>query len=155
MSVEFRAEARRLRSLLRRLIHPMPDGAAGNTEKSCTRSSVEHCRALLAKGVPDEPQRHLIEELLRHMEKTLAAAPRTDPRRRHNGVPTAVKASERRLQIVARQLTRGQGLQTVSYLREVAEIARGVGDQRSAEAWYELADAAERIIQISSIRESR
>ena len=116
------------------------------------RSSIEHCRSLLAKGVPDEPQRRLIEELLRYME-SVAVSARTDSPHQRDGFSTEVKASERRLQIVARELTRGQGLQTVSYLREVAEIASRVGDQRSAEAWQELADAAERIIQISSVGE--
>lgn len=118
------------------------------------RGSIEHCRALLVKGVPDEPQRRLIEELLRYMEKSVAVSARTDPSHEHDGLPTAVRANARRLQIVARELTRGQGLQIVSYMREVAEIASGVGDLHSAEAWHELADAAERIIQISSVGES-
>jgi hypothetical protein len=152
-AVEFRTEARRMRSAVRRLTSPTPYDAAGNSENTSIQSSIEHCRALLVKGVPDEPQRRLIEELLRYMEKSVAVSARTDSPHQHDGLPTAVKASARRLQIVARELTRGQGLQTVSYLREVAEIASGVGDQRSAEAWHELADAAERIIQISSVGE--
>ena len=88
------------------------------------------------------------------MEESVAASARTASPHQLDGFSTELKASERRLQIVARELTRGQGLETVSYLREVAEIASRVGDQRSAEAWQELADAAERIIQISSVGES-
>jgi hypothetical protein len=153
-AVELRSEARRLRSAMRRLAGPTRHDGTANAENPGIRSSVEHCRALLAKGVPYEPRRHLIEELLRYMEKSVVASARTDSPHQLAGVSTEVKASERRLQIVARELTRGQGLQTVSYLREVAEIASGVGDLHSAEVWHELADAAERIIQISSVGES-
>ena len=36
---------------------------------------------------------------------------------------------------------------TVSYLREQAEIAAANGDRFSAEAWTDIADAAERLLQ--------
>jgi hypothetical protein len=103
-AVELRSEARRLRSAMRRLTGPTRHDGTANAENPGIRSSVEHCRALLAKGVPYEPQRHLIEELLRYMEKSVVASARTDSAHQLAGVSTEVKASERRLQIVAREL---------------------------------------------------
>ena len=70
--------------------------------------------------------------------------------RQHDALPASVTADEKRLKIVARELLRGHGLRTISYLHELAAIAKNAGDQSSAEAWQELADAAERIIQILS-----
>jgi hypothetical protein len=50
--------------------------------------------------------------------------------------------------IVARELLRGEGLRTVSYLGELADIANRAGDQSSAVTWQELADAAEPIVHL-------
>src|SRR5262249_58970078 len=64
-----------------------------------------------------------------------------------------LRAHERRLRIVAGELIRGRGLQTVSYLREIVDVAITVGDERSAQAWRELAGAVDRILPIASREE--
>jgi hypothetical protein len=110
--------------------------------------NIDHCRSMLAKGIHDGANRQLVETLLRYMETSVAGAGRSASN--HNALAASVTADEKRLKIVARELLRGHGLRTISYLRELAVIANNAGDPTSAEAWQELADAAERIIQILS-----
>jgi len=103
---------------------------------------------LLVEGVCDELQRQLAESLLRHME-IAAAASTVDSVHIKDGLLPLESPDDKRLHIVARELIHGRGLQTVSYLREIADMAITVGDQRSAQAWSELADATDRIYQIA------
>jgi len=152
-AIEFRTEARRLRTAVRHLTSASRHDADSNYEDTSIRHNIEHCRAMLVKGIPDEPQRQLIAALLQYMESSSVVPACTDSHCRHDGFSRPAQAHERRLHIVARELIRGRGLQTVSYLREIAEIATDVGDQRSAEAWNELADAADRILEIASREE--
>jgi len=146
-AVEFRAETRRLRHAFGRLTEPSLNRAT-NFEKPAIARNIDHCRSMLARGINDEPNRRLIETLLRYMESSVAEA--TGSSGRDNAGPTALQSNERRLKIVAREILNGQGLTTVSYLRELANIARNTEDEASAEAWHELAEAAERIIHLLS-----
>ena len=72
------------------------------------------------------------------------------PQSQDNAALRGLQSDERRLKIVAREILKGQGLTTVSYLRELANLARNTEDEASAEAWHELAEAAERIIYLFS-----
>jgi hypothetical protein len=148
-TLEFHAEARRLRNAFRRLTASPASARIGHAENPDIRNNVEHCRALLLRGIEEEPQRRVIEQLLRYMEKSIAEIAGIEAsHRQHDGFETSPGLAERRLKIVARELLRGEGLRTVSYLRELADIANSAGDQPSAAAWQELADAAERIIHL-------
>jgi hypothetical protein len=146
---EFRTETRRLRHAFGRLTR-QPLHRSTNSENPAIGRNIEHCRSMLARGIDDRPNRHLIEMLLRYMETSVVEAGTSTSQDQHDRTPTALKADEQRLKIVARALLRGEGLRTASYLRELAEIANGAGDRTSADAWKELAEAAERIIQIFS-----
>jgi len=146
-NLEFRTEARRLRHAFGRLTKASPNRAS-NSERLTIGRHIDHCRSMLARGIEDPPNRQLIETLLHYMETSSAEAGTSAPQDQHGRTPTALKADEQRLKIVARELLRGEGVRTASYLREVAEIANRAGDQTSADAWKELAEAAERIIQI-------
>ena len=152
-AVEFRTEARRLRHAFGRLTDPSLNRAMSSATPAVQRN-IDHCRSMLAKGIDDGANRQLVETLLRYMETSVAGAGRSASNHEHDALQASVTADEKRLKIVARELLRGQGLRTISYLRELADIANNAGDQSSAEAWQELADAAERIIQILS-RESK
>ena len=152
-AVEFRTEARRLRHAFGRLTEPSLNRAMSSASPAVQRN-IDHCRSMLAKGIDDGANRQLVETLLRYMETSIAGAGRSASNHEHDALQASVTADEKRLKIVARELLRGQGLRTISYLRELADIAKNAGDQSSAEAWQELADAAERIIQILS-RESK
>jgi hypothetical protein len=148
----FRAAALRLRRAFRQLTNS-PRQETRAPSESPIRDNVEHCRALLlVDGICDEPQRQLIEALLRHME-TATVGSATDSAQLQDGLLPPEWANDKRLYIVARELIRGRGLQTVSYLRELADMAIAVGDQRSAQACSELAYAADRIFQIASREE--
>jgi hypothetical protein len=151
--VEFRTEARRLRHAFGRLTEPSLNRAMSSATPAVQRN-IDHCRSMLAKGIDDRANRQLVETLLRYMETSVAGAGRSASNYQHDALQASDTADEKRLKIVARELLRGQGLRTISYLRELADIADKAGDQSSAEAWQELADAAERIIQILS-RESK
>ena len=48
---------------------------------------------------------------------------------------------------VAREYLQRHGLESPSVLRDRAEVADAIGDILSAEAWRDIADAAERILQ--------
>jgi len=48
---------------------------------------------------------------------------------------------------VAREYLQRHGLDSPSVLRDRAEVADAIGDILSAEAWRDIADAAERILQ--------
>jgi hypothetical protein len=146
---ETRPEARRLRqafSLLTQRSLNLPR----NAEQSTIARNIDHCRALLARRIDDEPNRRLLETLLRYMEDVVTEVTGGTPHSVHNPAPTVPQSDEKRLRILARELLKGQGLRTVSYLRELAHIAAGAGDPTSAEAWRELADAAEGIIYLLS-----
>ena len=148
-ALEIHAEARRLRDAFRRLTAAPSRATLGNAENPDIRNNVEHCRALLLRGIEEEPQRRVIEQLLRYMEKSVAeSADIQASDRQHDGFETSPAPAERRLKIVARELLRGEGLRTVSYLRELADIANSAGDQSSAVTWQELADGAERIVHL-------
>jgi hypothetical protein len=149
-AAEFRTESRRLRHAFGQLTEPSLNPAR-SFEKPAIEKSVEHCRALLARGIDDEPNRRLMETLLRYMEGAIADDSGSSvPPSFHNPGPTARQSDEKRLRIVARELLKGQGLRTISYLRELADIANGAGDPTSAAAWHELAGAAERIMYLLS-----
>jgi hypothetical protein len=147
---ETRTEARRLRHAFS-LLTQRSLNLARNSEQPTIARNIDHCRALLARGIDGEPNRRLIETLLRYMEGTIAEDSGSSvPPSFHNPGPTARQSDEKRLKIVARELLKGQGLRTISYLRELADIAHGAGDPSSAAAWHELADAAERITYLLS-----
>ncbi|MBV9483986.1 MAG: hypothetical protein JO249_25035 [Acidobacteria bacterium] len=148
-AAEIRTEARRLRGALRKLTTSQRPEAPPASENSI-RNNIEHCRALLVKGIP-EPQRQLIEALVRHMERN--ASDSASDSQQQDGRPPQAQSVERRVYIVARELIRGQGLQTVAHQREVARIASCGGDETSAVAWHELADVADRIIQLADGQE--
>jgi hypothetical protein len=114
-------------------------------EHLCIRCNVECCRALLVKRVPDEPQRQLVEILLRYMERstTDSAAPIS---RNSMSYRRRMKVSDGLMSSLGN--SSGVGRADRLYLRELADIANG--DQPSADGWHELADAAERIIHIPS-----
>ena len=151
-AVEVRAETRRLRHAFARLTEPSPNRRT-NFKKPALARNIDHCRSMLARGIDDEPNRRLIETLLRYMESSVADGTGSSvPPSRDNASPRALQSDERRLKIVAREILKGQGLMTVSYLRELANIARNTEDEASAEAWHELAEAAERIIYLWSRR---
>jgi len=147
-AAEFRTEARRLRHAFGRLTEPSLNRAMSSASPAIQRN-IDHCRSMLAKGIDDGANRQLVETLLRYMETSFAGAGRSASDHQHDALQAWVTADEKRLKIVARAL-RGHGLRTISYLRELADIAKNAGDQSSADAWQELADAAERIIRISS-----
>ena len=71
-ALEFHAEARRLRDAFRRLTAAPSRATLGHAENPDIRNNVEHCRALLLRGIEEEPQRRVIEQLLRYMEKSVA-----------------------------------------------------------------------------------
>jgi hypothetical protein len=48
---------------------------------------------------------------------------------------------------VAHEYVQRHGLDSSSILRDYAEVADTIGDILSAEAWRDIADAAERILQ--------
>ena len=149
-AVEFRAETRRLRHAFARLTEPSPNRRT-NFNKPALARNIDHCRSMLARGIDDEPNRRLIETLLRYMESSVADGTGSSvPPSQDNAAPRALQSDERRLKIVAREILKGQGLTTVSYLRELANIAKNTEDDASAEAWQELAEAAERIIYLLS-----
>jgi hypothetical protein len=152
-AVEFRTEVRRLRSAVRTLTGTSRRAAAQNSKDPDLRSNITHCRAVLVKGIHDEPQRRLIEALLQYMEGQSIASVCAAAHHQSDRFPGPLWVHERRLRIVAGELIRGRGLQTVSYLREIAHVAITVGDEGSAQAWRELADAVDRILQIASREE--
>jgi hypothetical protein len=143
-AVEFRAETRRLRRAFSRLTEPSPNRPS-SFEKPAIARNIDHYRLMLARGIHDEANRQLIETLLRYMESAIADRSSV-PQSQDNAASRALQSDERRLKIVAREILKGQGLTTVSYLRELADIAKNTEDEASAEAWHELAEAAERII---------
>jgi len=147
-AVEFRAETRRLRHAFSRLTEPSSNRST-NFKKPAIARNIDHCRSMLARGIDDEPNRRLIETLLRYMESAIADRSSV-PQSQDNAAPRALQSDERRLRIVAREILKGQGLTTVSYLRELADIAKNTEDEASAEAWHELAEAAEQIIYLLS-----
>ena len=149
-AAEFRTEARRIKHAEGRLTEPSLNRATNSGQLDVGRN-IDHCRSMLTKGIDAEANRQLLETLLRYMERSVAEAA-DDPNRhhQHHRLRSSLKVDERRLKIVARELLRGQGLPTVSYLRELADIANGAGDHSAAEAWQELANAAERIVHILS-----
>jgi hypothetical protein len=100
-AAESRTEARRLRGAFRQLTNSLRQDVGAPSENRI-RNNIEHCRALLVKGIVDETQRQLIEDLLRYMERT-AAGSATDSGQLDGGLwPT--RADERRLYIIAREL---------------------------------------------------
>ena len=135
-AVEFRTEARRLRHAFGRLTEPSLNRAMSSATPAVQRN-INHCRSMLAKGIDDRANRQLVETLLRYMETSVAGAGRSASNHEHDALQASVTADEKRLKIVARELLRGQGLRTISYLRELADIANNAGDQSSAEAWQE------------------
>jgi len=148
-AVEFRAETRRLRHAFARLTEASPKPPT-NFSKPAIARNIDHCRSMLARGIDDEPNRRLIETLLRYMESSVAEGTVSSVPLPDNAAPRALQSDERRFKIVAREILNGQGLTTVSYLRELANIAKNTEDEASAEAWHELAEAAERIIHLWS-----
>jgi hypothetical protein len=48
---------------------------------------------------------------------------------------------------VAHEYVQRHGLDSLSILRDYAEVADSIGDILSAEAWRDIADTAERILQ--------
>jgi hypothetical protein len=123
-AVEFRTEARRLRHAFGRLTEPSLMVSA----TPAVQRNIDHCRSMLAKGIDDGANRQLVETLLRYMETSVAGAGRSASNHEHDALQASVTADEKRLKIVARELLRGQGLRTISYLRELADIAKNAGD---------------------------
>lgn len=70
-AVEFRAETRRLRHAFSRLTEPSSNRST-NFKKPAIARNIDHCRSMLARGIDDEPNRRLIETLLRYMESSIA-----------------------------------------------------------------------------------
>jgi hypothetical protein len=47
---------------------------------------------------------------------------------------------------VAREFVDRHGFEAVAVLRENAEIAEGIGDERAAKSWLDIADAAKYLL---------
>jgi len=138
--------------MMKGTIHSRPEARRlTDTARTLAQASLkapEPHGTLLVRRI-DEPQRRVIENVIRGMEQRLADITARAPSQDQHTIPDRSSQADRELvEVVASELIRGHGVRTISFLREFAEIADEGGDWFSAEAWRDIADAADRLTQI-------